>query len=175
MKSSGTNDRWKYNDAAWLDNSTFNSDSNANQIIDIKTLAYNTLSYSTVRLSIGTVSNNLIETTWGFINFSAFMKSGVKSSTNSRIQWINWINNAIGSTYSWLQNCNKYGTLGVYNFQKYRIGAVFNGENDCSTVDEVIGFGLLGDSPYNNSIASGSFSTFNGSGAKNIASWIFIK
>ena len=175
MKTSGTNTRWGYSDSLWFDNNLLNANSTANLNIDIKTQAYISLPFTSVRLSLGTISNYIKETTWSSTNFLSFMLNGTKSSTNTRSTWINWINNAVGNNYSWISNCNQFGTNGIYNYQDYRLGGVFNQENDCLSVDEVIGFGLQGISPYSESIASGSFSSYNGSGIVNKPGWIFIK
>lgn len=173
MSGSGT--RWTYSDSAWFDSSVFNSSSDGNANYDIKTQAYSTLPFTLVHLAIGTISNYLIENTWASSSFLGLMQSGTVVSANTRSQWISWINNASGANYSWLNNCNQFGTNKAFNYQDFRIGAAFNGENDCLSVDEAVGFGIKGINAYSESIPSGAYSPYNGIGAKNLPAWILVK
>jgi hypothetical protein len=168
------NSQWQYDNGIWTNSTLLNETQNADFGGHIKTSLYPTRAFTQVRIAMNTRANGIVETGWGTTNFSTRMGSGINSA-NSRATWINWINAAIGSSPSWLVNCNQFGINRAFLYQYARLGGTVNGENDCNSNDESFGFGLRGISPYGNAVASGAYSPYTGIGTPLRVGWIFIK
>jgi hypothetical protein len=166
---------WKYDDGIWTDGNLLNATQPYDYGDHIKHSFYTSKSFTQVRIAMNTLSNGIVESTWSNGSSFANFMTATTSSSNSRTTWVNWINNAIGSSPSWLVNCNQFGTNRAYNYQYAKLGATLNGENDCATNDESFGFGLKGIAPYTNVVASGAFSPYTGIGTPLRVGWIFIK
>ena len=170
------NSYWTYNDGIWTNSSSLNPTGAFDYVGHVKHPFYYSRPHSQVRVCMGSIANAIVESTWSNTsNFATFMNSGSTNSSNSRATWDTWRNTALGTSLSWLANCNQIGTNKAYNYQYVKLGATINGENDCNTCDECFGFGLQGISPYSETISSGAYSPYNGTGSANVVGWIFIK
>jgi hypothetical protein len=146
MKIDGTKTTFGYNDAYWTANLTYNPNYYNFDRNETKLQSYNTLAFNEVMLEM----QNLSGTSINKINLS---KSA--SSMLSLINSGNDIATGLGRN-TWLgllpeintqPNCNKEGfnLIGWSNgYLNTRIGLLMNNENDCSSPDWVIGFGVGG-------------------------------
>ena len=169
------NSQWTYDNSIWTNTTLLNETQGYDYGGHVKNWVYTQFAFSEVRIAMQTLSNGIVEPTWSnATSFASFMGSST-SSSNSRTTWINWVETAWGSYgQSWLANCNQYGTSKAYNYQYVKLGGTINGENDCSSNDESLGFGLKGISPYSNNISSGTYSPY-GKSSGNRVGWIFLR
>jgi hypothetical protein len=133
-----------YNSLDWTDSGTFNTTQLPTFAGHIKTNVYNywPITSGGLRLSMGTLSNNLYES-WTGYTMSTLLNSTTQNSLNSRAQWLAWSATGGGpatSNYDNSPNCNQAGTNKSYS-NSARIGISLNNENDCNSNDVSIGFG----------------------------------
>jgi hypothetical protein len=156
MRVHNNTSRWYYDDAYWTNTTLLNETRGFDYSGHVKTKVYTNYPFSEVRLVAGDLSNGLIEN-WSGTSLSSFMGSS-NASTNNRTAWISWITAAAGEDPSLQSNCNQAGTNKAYKYMYVRLGITSNGEDNCSSNDSALGFGIKGLSPYSNVNPLGAFS-----------------
>jgi hypothetical protein len=150
LKSSGDT-TLHYDNALWIDTNLLNQSSIDTSAVNAKLETYTRLPISELRGCFPTQNNHCI---YASLNVTATARSIFAGGS---IQVGAGFNGQEYNGWSWQPNCHYFGVNTPFAYRRARFGFTANQENDCSSNDTAIGFGLgpLGHSPAGERWGSG--------------------